>query len=152
MPAPLGSSRDGLGLRSRSIWRAEKPTKTANTIDSQKVGSRPAIWAPIREPTRIPGARSMTTGHSTAPRLWWARTDDSDVNRIVASEVAIAMCTMCSSGYWRQVKSSVRKGTSSMPPPIPSRPAANPVAVPRTSRAMIRPMSISAVPSAGRRG
>src|SRR5512147_21071 len=80
IPAPFGSSREGLGLRSSSICSAEKPTKTANTIESQKVGRRPAIWAPIRDPTRIPGARILTTGQSTTPRLWCAFTEDSDVN------------------------------------------------------------------------
>ena len=64
-----GRSRDGFGFLSRSICSAEKPTNTPKKSAMKTVGSRPAIWAPISEPTRMPGASTLTTGHSTAPRL-----------------------------------------------------------------------------------
>ena len=54
---------------------------------------------------------------------------------IVASDVAIAMWTMCSVGKPCQVNSAVRNGIISMPPPMPSSPAANPVAAPSSSSA-----------------
>ena len=69
MPSGFGNSRDGLGFLSRSICRAEKPTNTAKNSAMNTVGRRPAICAPIREPSRMPGASTLTTGHSTAPRL-----------------------------------------------------------------------------------
>jgi hypothetical protein len=37
-------------------------------------------------------------GHSTAPRRWCARTDDSEVKQMVASEVATAIFTVYSGG------------------------------------------------------
>ena len=42
----------------------------------------------------MPGASTFTTGHSTAPRLWCARTEDSEVKQMVASEVATAIFTV----------------------------------------------------------
>jgi hypothetical protein len=61
---------------------------------------------------------------------------------MVASAVAIAMCTTTSCGKPRAVKIIVMKGTSTMPPPMPSRPAANPPALPITSSARISNQSI----------
>ncbi len=44
----------------------------------------------------MPGASSRTIGQSTAPRWWCARTDDSEVKQMVASEVATAILTVYS--------------------------------------------------------
>ena len=83
----------------------------------------------------MPGASSQTTRQSTAPRWSCARTEDTEVKRIVASDVAIAMWRMCSVGKPCQVNSTVRNGTISMPPPMPSNPAANPVQAPSSTSA-----------------
>ncbi|MNN57442.1 hypothetical protein D3C81_1724320 [compost metagenome] len=95
MPGVPGSRRAAGGRRLRSIWSAEKPTKTANSSDSQPVLSTLKILPPpIRPPSRMPGASASTMPQRTAPRLWWARTDESEVNRMVAIDVAMAMWTM----------------------------------------------------------
>jgi hypothetical protein len=57
------------------------------------------------------------------------------VNKIVAIEVAIAACTVNSSGKLCQVNSRVKNGTKIMPPPIPKSPAAKPVTQPKTAKA-----------------
>ena len=53
-----------------------------------------AIGHAIRPPTRMPGASASTMPQRTAPRLWWARTEESEVNRMVAIDVAMAIWTM----------------------------------------------------------
>jgi hypothetical protein len=93
-----GSVRPGLGLRSRKICVAENATKIANRMPSSLPGRATAICAPITEPTRMPGASTLTTGHSTAPRLWCARTDMSEVKQMVASDVATAIFSVRSGG------------------------------------------------------
>ena len=75
----------------------------------------------------MPGAKTRTTGQSTAPRRWWARTEESDVKQIVASDVATAIFKTCSCGKLCDVRMKVTKGTISMPPPMPSSPAKKPV-------------------------
>ncbi len=62
---------------------------------------------------------------------------------MVASEVAIAMCTTSASGTPRAVSTMVMKGTRIMPPPMPSRPAAKPPKAPMASRARIISGSIT---------
>ena len=116
---------------------AAKPTKPANTRASQEPLSkaktpRLAMAAPIT----MPGASSLTMSQRTAPRLWWARTLESDVKMMVAIEVAIAILTARSGDTPRPLRMMVRKGTMIMPPPMPSRPARKPV--PRPSRASSR--------------
>ena len=103
-------------------------------MESQNVESRLEIFVPISAPTRIPGAIAPTTFHITAPRLWCARTDDNEVNMIVARDVAIATCTICASGIPTDPKSIVRNGVMIMPPPIPNRPARKPVQLPSSNK------------------
>jgi hypothetical protein len=74
----------------------------------------------------------------TAPRLWCARTLAMEVNMIVAIEVAIAILTDKSGATPRWAMMKVRKGTSNMPPPMPSKPAKKPVAVPSTASSRTR--------------
>ena len=80
----------------------------------------------------MPGATHPTTGQMTPPRAWCARTEDTDVKMMVASDVAMAVCTMCSSGTPVLTSSMVRKGVRIMPPPMPKSPAKNPVQDPKT--------------------
>ena len=61
-------------------------------------GSATASCAPASEPSRMPGASTRTIGHSTAPRRACARTDDSEVKQMVASDVATAIFTVYSPG------------------------------------------------------
>ncbi len=68
IPGPAGRVRVGLGLRSRNIWVAEKPTNSAKSTLSTLPGMATAIWAPSADPTRMPGASRRATGHNTAPR------------------------------------------------------------------------------------
>ena len=98
----------------------------------------------------MPGASSQTTRQSTAPRWSCARTDDTEVKRIVASDVAIAMWRMYSAGKPCQVNSAVRNGTISMPPPMPSSPAANPVQAPSSTSAPMNTGLIAPALSAAR--
>jgi len=49
----------------------------------------------------MPGAKPLTTSQRTAPRLWWARTLEMDVNMMVAMDVAIAILTARSAGTRR---------------------------------------------------
>ncbi|XQU68499.1 hypothetical protein OJJOAM_001230 [Cupriavidus sp. H18C1] len=139
MPGKPGSCRLGDGLRLRSICEAEKPTNSANSSDSQPVFSAAnTLPPPIMPPSRMPGASASTIFQRTAPCLWWARTDDSEVNRMVDIEVAIAIWTIASSGKASQLKVSVRNGTIIMPPPTPSSPAQKPVNAPSSNSAGIR--------------
>jgi hypothetical protein len=63
---------------------------------------------------------------------------------IVASEVAIAMCTISAGGNPCAVKIIVTNGTSTMPPPTPSKPAEKPPYTPISNRIAISPQSIGA--------
>ena len=47
----------------------------------------------MNPPSTMPGARRVTMSHRTAPRRWWARTLEMEVNMMVAMEVAIAIFT-----------------------------------------------------------
>ncbi|MNT72613.1 hypothetical protein D3C72_2112350 [compost metagenome] len=82
----------------------------------------------------MPGAMAHTMFHLIVPRCWCARTLETDVNRMDVIDVAMAACTTNSGGMPCQANSIVRKGTSSIPPPMPSRPAAKPTTAPSTSR------------------
>ncbi len=143
VPTGPGSERLGGGLRSRNICVAEKATKTENRMDSALPDRAAASCAPTSEPSRMPGANIHTTGHRTAPRFWCARTEDSEVKQIVASEVATATFTVNSAGKPLDVRMSVMKGTISIPPPMPSRPARKPVAVPSRASSKRRRGSMS---------
>ena len=93
-PQGPGSCRDGLGLRSKYIWVARKPTKTANTMAKVVPLMRAKIQAlATNEPSKTPGTRLKATGQRTLPRRWWARTLEMDVTRMVAMAVAIAILT-----------------------------------------------------------
>ena len=54
--------------------------------------------APNQAPTAIPGVRVLTIGHIMAPRRCCANTAVIDVIMMVASEVAIAVCMIVSTG------------------------------------------------------
>ncbi len=71
----------------------------------------------------MPGASVRTMSQRTAPRLWCARTLEIEVKRMVAIDVAIAIFTAMAEATPCADRISVMKGTSSMPPPMPSRPA-----------------------------
>src|SRR3954465_14373283 len=98
VPAGPGRVRLGLGLRFSSICVAEKATKTAKNTPMNLAGKACATCAPSSEPTRMPGASVLTTGQSTAPRWLCARTEEIEVNAMVASEVATALFTVYSGG------------------------------------------------------
>lgn len=85
----------------------------------------------------------------TAPRLWCARTLDTDVKMIVAIEVAIAIFTARSAGTPRWPMMIVMNGTISMPPPMPKRPARKPVPRPSAASSAIRSGSSRAVKFTG---
>ena len=89
-----------------------------------------------RLPNTMPGASRFTMSQRTAPRLWWAYTLESDVNMIVAIDVAIAILTVRSDATPCLPRMKVINGTISMPPPIPSSPARKPE--PRPSKASSR--------------
>ena len=78
----------------------------------------------------MPGDSRLTMSQRTAPRLWCARTLESEVKMMVAIEVAIAIFTARSDATPRWPRMIVMKGTISMPPPMPSRPARKPVPTP----------------------
>ena len=147
-PRRPGIWRPGLGLRSISIWVAEKPTKTANSTPSAWPlisANRPAPDS--RPPATIPGASSCTRSQRTAPRAWWARTLLMEVNRMVAMAVATAIFSARPASTPRLLKITVRKGTISMPPPMPSRPARKPVQQPRSNNSRTSVGSSSAIRS-----
>jgi hypothetical protein len=75
----------------------------------------------------MPGAMPRTRSQRTAPRRWCARRLDSEVNMIVAIEVAIAILIARASGTPFFDRMMVMKGTCIMPPPTPSMPARKPV-------------------------
>jgi hypothetical protein len=76
--------------------------------------------------------------HRTAPRLWCARTLETEVKMIVAIEVAIAIFTARSDDTPRWPMMIVMKGTISMPPPMPRSPARKPVPRPSAASSRIR--------------
>src|SRR5699024_10887406 len=71
-----------------------------------------------------------------------ARTLDSDVKTMVVMEVAIAACTTQASGMPARGKSMAIKGTSTMPPPIPRKPAKKPTTPPSNKRLTMKKMSM----------
>ncbi len=94
----------------------------------------------------IPGASRFTMSQRTAPRLWCARTLDTEVKMMVAMEVAMAIFTARSAGTPRWPMMIVMNGTIIMPPPMPRRPARKPVPRPSAaSSAMSRGSSRAAM-------
>ena len=94
LPAGPGIWRLGAGLRLMSICVAEKLTKTANTSASVlPLSTENTPAPPSSPPSTMPGPSRRTTSQRTAPRRWWARTLEIEVNRMVAIEVAIAILT-----------------------------------------------------------
>ena len=85
----------------------------------------------------------MTMSQRTAPRLWCARTLETEVNTMVAIDVAMAILTARSGGTPRADMMSVMKGTISMPPPMPSNPARKPVPSPSATNSTINKGSSS---------
>lgn len=106
------------------------------------------IHGPSQAPATMPGVSKSAMRHCTAWCRWWARTEDTEVNKIVASEVAIAMCNTSSGAIWRAVKIIAMKGTKIMPPPMPSKPARKPPHAPISSNCAIKPAAINRSASA----
>ena len=75
--------------------------------------------------------------HRTAPRLWCARTLEIEVKMMVAMEVAMAIFTARPGATPRWARMALMNGTMIMPPPMPSRPARNPVNTPRRASSTI---------------
>ena len=71
-----------------------------------------------------------TMAQSTLPRRWWARMADRAVNTMQASEVAMAVCATTGDSMPCRANTNNRPGTSTMPPPTPSKPANKPAAMP----------------------
>ena len=145
-PSGPGISRPGLGLRSISIWVAEKHTNSANSRPSVAPLSSANSPAPDnRPPATMPGASLRTRSQRTAPRWWCARTLATLVNRMVAMAVATAIFSARPGSTPRLLKITLRKGTISMPPPMPSRPARKPVQQPSNSSSSTRVGSSNAI-------
>ncbi len=116
---------------------AENPTNSAKKMASEvPLSSAKIPMLATRLPSTMPGASRFTMSQRTAPRLWWAYTLESDVNMIVAIDVAIAILTVRSEATPCLPRMKVINGTISMPPPIPSSPARKPE--PRPSKASSR--------------
>ena len=101
-PAPARADAPGpkprdLGYRSSSIWVAMHTKNTTKKARRPKPGIYAAPKEPIRVPATMPGANPRTKRHSTEPRRAWDRALDTDVNRMLDSEVATATC-MATSG------------------------------------------------------
>ena len=80
---------------SRNICVAENPTNSAKKMASEvPLSSAKIPMLATRLPNTMPGASRFTMSQRTAPRLWWAYTLESDVNMIVAIDVAIAILTV----------------------------------------------------------
>ena len=90
----------------------------------------------------MPGASERTMSQRTAPRLWWARTLESEVNTMVAMDVAMATLTATSACTPRELNMAVRNGTITMPPPMPSNPAKKPEPSPKASNSTTNTGSI----------
>jgi uncharacterized membrane protein YfcA len=138
-PLAAGICRLGLGFLSKNIWVAEKPTNRPKKMASELPLSRansPRLL--IRLPTTMPGAKPRTMSQRTAPLRWCARTLEMDVKTMVAMDVAMAILTAISGAAPRALMISVRKGTITMPPPIPSRPAKKPDTTPKATSSSTR--------------
>src|SRR6218665_36378 len=137
-PAAPGRWRVGAGFLSRNICVAEKLTNRAKKIARKAPLSNantPRL-AP-RPPSTMPGASRRTMSQRTAPRRWWARTLEIDVNTMVAIEVAIAIFTARSGATCCVPSMWVMKGIINMRRPMPSRPARKPVTRPSTPSSTI---------------
>jgi hypothetical protein len=91
---------------------------------------KPASSAAQNDPVRMPGARARAMRQSTAPCAWCARMLAIEVNMMVAIAVPRATCRICSSGKPCAVNTKTSSGTSTAPPPMPSRPARKPTDAP----------------------
>jgi hypothetical protein len=129
-PAPAaGHLPPGLGLRSSSIWVAEKPTNSAKNRASPALehGEQPAPDS--RPPTRCPVPCCAPRPSAPHPRMVGAhaghrgeqdgghRGGDGHLHRQAGLDPAAD-------------RIQVMKGTINMPPPMPSRPARKPVCSP----------------------
>ena len=130
MPPQPGRPRWAAGLAPNHICAATTRAKIPNSARSESLRNWSATSPPMAVPTRIAGVSRATTGHSTAPRPWWARIEDSEVTTMVASEVPIARCMARSEDTPRPGIRWARPGTMMKPPPTPSNPAAIPVVAP----------------------
>ena len=126
--------RVGAGFLSRNICVAENPTNAANTsasADPLSTANTPRLAA--KPPSTMPGARPLTMSQRTAPFLWCARTLLIEVKMMVAIDVAMAILTDSPALTPRAARMAEMKGTMTMPPPTPSKPARKPA--PRPSSA-----------------
>jgi hypothetical protein len=85
-------------LELRSIRVAVNAVNAANTPDKAAVDRPLTSCGPSSDPARMPGASFQKIGQTTASCAWCVRTLEIEVKTIVASDVATAMCRMCSGG------------------------------------------------------
>src|SRR6187397_311602 len=109
---------------------ATLPNTPANTAS----GARAARRLPPSAAMNIGMAQRLASSESTAPRAWCVRAELIDVGMMAASEVATATCMRYSSGTPAKRSENSSTGTVTMPPPTPSRPAANPAMTPDAAR------------------
>ncbi|MCY1546429.1 hypothetical protein D9M68_824250 [compost metagenome] len=100
---------------------------SARVVVLRCLASRP----PTTPPTRMPGVMPRTMDQSTLPLAWCVRALEMEVNTMVVSEVPSARCSRVLEAKPWASNSQVSRGTYNMPPPMPSRPAAKPPAMPR---------------------
>src|SRR5690606_24431034 len=86
-----GSLRAALGLSSKAIWMATQMAKTPMIFCSNGPVIADAVSAPNMQPNTIPSASQTNSGQRTAPSLWCARTELTEVKAMVAREVPTAM-------------------------------------------------------------
>jgi len=89
-------------------------------------------------PITMPGASPLTSSQRTAPFLWCARTLETEVKMMVAMDVAMAILTAKSALTPWSPNMRVRKGTMTMPPPMPRSPAKKPVSRPNAASSAMR--------------
>jgi len=105
--------------------------KRAKTIRTALPGKKLASQAPPREPKNKLGLLRANRGQLTEPRRWWACAEETEVAKMVASEVATAICVAMSLPTPCMPKRRRREGTIIKPPPMPNMPAIRPTRAPR---------------------
>ena len=87
----------------------------------------------MRTPSTIGAIQAFKIFASTIPCLQWVANAEIEVGTIIAQEVPMHSCMRTSSATESNPNTSYRTGTMMVPPPIPNRPARNPVKPPATS-------------------
>ena len=127
------------GVTGTNIWVAEKLTNTAkNKASAEPLRTEKTPMLATIDPRTMPGASPLTRSQRIAPRFWWARTLETEVNTMVAIDVAMAILMASSETTPCLERMAVMNGTMIIPPPIPKRPAKKPVASPIRIRVKIR--------------